>query len=217
MGLLVDGKWQDRWYDTKTSGGKFVREDAQFRSWVTPDGSAGPTGDTGFKAESGRYHLYISHACPWAHRTLIFRELKELTDHIGVSAVHPDMLEQGWTFEHVKAPRAMRSTGRLRPSVSPERSRPILAVPILWDRQTETIVSNESSEIIRMLNSAFDGLTGSTLDLCPEILRSEIDAINERVYHTINNGCTDGFATSHNAYQEALRSSSGRWTGSSLS
>ena len=98
MGLLVDGKWQDRWYDTKASGGKFIREDAQFRSWITPDGSAGPTGEAGFKAESGRYHLYVSHACPWAHRTLIFRELKELTEHIGVSAVHPDMLDHGWTF-----------------------------------------------------------------------------------------------------------------------
>ena len=209
MGLLVDGKWQDRWYDTKTSGGKFIREDAQFRSWVTPDGSAGPTGDTGFKAESGRYHLYISHACPWAHRTLIFRELKELTDHIGVSAVHPDMLEQGWTFEQCEGSDGDALYGSDYAHQLYTRAKPTysgrVTVPILWDRQTETIVSNESSEIIRMLNSAFDGLTGSTLDLCPEVLRSEIDAINERVYHTINNGVYRcGFATSHNAYQEAF-------------
>ena len=209
MGLLVDGKWQDRWYDTNASGGKFIREDAQFRNWITPDGSAGPTGEGGFKAESGRYHLYVSHACPWAHRTLIFRQLKGLTDHIGVSAVHPDMLEQGWTFEKCEGSNGDALYGsdfahqiytRANPSYSGR-----VTVPILWDRHTETIVSNESSEIIRMLNSAFDGLTGSPLDFYPPELRAEIDDVNERIYHTINNGVYRcGFATSASAYQEAF-------------
>jgi len=209
MGLLVDGKWQDRWYDTKASGGKFIREDAQFRNWITPDGSAGPTGEGGFRAESGRYHLYVSHACPWAHRTLIFRQLKGLTDHIGVSAVHPDMLEHGWTFETCEGSNGDALYGsdfahqiytRANPSYSGR-----VTVPILWDRHTETIVSNESSEIIRMLNSAFDELTGSTLDFYPPELRAEIDEVNERIYHTINNGVYRcGFATSSSAYQEAF-------------
>ena len=210
MGLLVDGKWQDRWYDTKASGGKFIREDAQFRNWITPDGSAGPTGEDGFKAESGRYHLYVSHACPWAHRTLIFRELKGLTEHIGVSAVHPDMLDQGWTFEKCEGSDGDALYGsqfahqiytRAKASYSGR-----VTVPILWDQKTETIVSNESSEIIRMLNSGFNELTGSTLDFYPAELQAEIDAINERVYHTINNGVYRcGFATSESAYQEAFR------------
>ena len=222
MGLLVDGKWQDRWYDTKASGGKFIREDAQFRSWITPDGSAGPTGEAGFKAESGRYHLYVSHACPWAHRTLIFRELKELTEHIGVSAVHPDMLDHGWTFARCEGSDGDALYGsdyahQLYTRADPTYSGRV-TVPILWDRETGTIVSNESSEIIRMLNSAFDGITGSRLDLCPENLLPEIDAINDRVYHTINNGVYRcGFATAKMLIRKLLQNSSDRWIGSSPS
>ncbi|MFY0663440.1 MAG: glutathione S-transferase family protein [Natronospirillum sp.] len=213
MGLLVDGQWHDEWYDTSKNGGKFVREDAQFRSWVTADGSAGPTGDAGFKAESGRYHLYVSMACPWAHRTLIFRHLKDLDEHIGVSAVHPDMLSNGWEFS---GPELDSSTPvgdnlfgydflhqvytRVRPDYSGR-----VTVPVLWDKQRNTIVSNESAEIIRMFNSAFNELTGNTLDFYPEALRTEIDAINERVYHTVNNGVyKSGFATTQAAYEEAF-------------
>lgn len=213
MGLLVDGQWHDEWYDTSKSGGKFVREDAQFRSWVTADGSAGPTGDAGFKAESGRYHLYVSMACPWAHRTLIFRHLKGLDEHISVSAVHPDMLNNGWEFS---GPELDSSTPvgddlfnydflhqvytRVRADYSGR-----VTVPVLWDKQRNTIVSNESAEIIRMFNSAFNELTGNTLDFYPEALRAEIDTINERVYHTVNNGVYKaGFATTQAAYEEAF-------------
>ncbi|MEX1057601.1 MAG: glutathione S-transferase family protein [Natronospirillum sp.] len=213
MGLLVDGKWHDQWYDTSKSGGKFVREDAQFRSWVTADGSAGPSGDAGFKAESGRYHLYVSMACPWAHRTLIFRHLKGLEDHITVSAVHPDMLSNGWEFSGPDVGSATEVKDHLFDSVyhyqiylkaKPDYSGRV-TVPVLWDKQTNTIVSNESAEIIRMLNSAFDELTGNALDFYPEHLRQEIDTINDRVYHTVNNGVyKSGFATTQAAYEEAF-------------
>lgn len=213
MGLLVDGKWHDQWYDTAKSGGRFVREDAQFRSWITADGSAGPTGEAGFKAESGRYHLYVSMACPWAHRTLIFRHIKGLEKHISVSAVHPDMLSNGWEFH---GPELGSDTPvgddlfnsdyhyqiylRAKPDYSGR-----VTVPLLWDKETNTIVSNESAEIIRMFNSAFDGLTGNDLDLYPSDLTSEIDQINERVYHTVNNGVyKSGFATTQAAYEEAF-------------
>ncbi len=209
MGLLIDGQWHDRWYDTEKSGGKFVREDAQFRHWITADGSAGPSGTAGFKAESGRYHLYVSHACPWAHRTLIFRTLKDLTTHIDVSAVHPDMLADGWTFEACEGASgdplyqskfARDLYIRAQPTYTGR-----VTVPILWDKQTHQIVNNESSEIIRMLNSAFDHLTGSKLDFYPADLRDTIDTINERVYHAINNGVYKcGFATSPEAYEEAF-------------
>lgn len=213
MGLLVDGQWHDEWYDTSKSGGKFVREDAQFRSWVTADGSAGPTGDAGFKAESGRYHLYVSMACPWAHRTLIFRHLKGLDEHISVSAVHPDMLSNGWEFS---GPELDSSTPvgddlfgydflhQVYTRTQADYSGRV-TVPVLWDKQRNTIVSNESAEIIRMLNSAFNDLTGNTLDFYPEALRAEIDQINERVYHTVNNGVyKSGFATTQAAYEEAF-------------
>ena len=209
MGLLVDGQWQDQWYDTKASGGKFIREDAQFRHWITATGRPGPSGSDGFKAESGRYHLYVSHACPWAHRTLIVRALKGLSPHIGVSAVHPDMLENGWTFEQCDgsdgdALHGLQFAYQLYTKAQPGYTGRV-TVPILWDKHRETIVSNESSEIIRMLNTAFNGLTGSTTDFYPPGLRESIDAINERVYHTINNGVYKcGFATSHEAYQEAF-------------
>ncbi|MBO9407696.1 glutathione S-transferase family protein [Shimia sp. R9_1] len=210
MGLLVDGKWTDQWYDTKSTGGKFVRSQSQFRNWITADGSAGPSGTDGFKAESRRYHLYVSYACPWAHRTLIFRKLKGLEDHISISAVHPDMLSEGWTFETDGAgatgdtlyglPFAHSLYSKADASYSGR-----VTVPILWDKQRETIVSNESSEIIRMFNSAFDGLTGNTLDFWPEAEREAIEEVNVRIYDTVNNGVyKSGFATSQAAYDAAV-------------
>lgn len=210
MGLLVNGTWQDSWYDTASEGGKFKRQEAGFRNWVTADGSTGPSGRGGFKAESERYHLYVSHACPWAHRTLIFRKLKGLEDHIDVSVVHPDMLGDGWTFETddhgatgdlLMGNRFMRDVYlRDTPDVTTR-----VTVPVLWDKRSNRIVSNESSEIIRMFNSAFDGLTGNTLDFWPVSLRDDIEAINMRIYSDVNNGVyKSGFATSQNAYDEAV-------------
>ncbi|KIC52057.1 glutathione S-transferase family protein [Tateyamaria sp. ANG-S1] len=210
MGLLVDGVWHDRWYDTKSSGGKFQRSQAKFRNWITADGSAGPSGIGGFEAASGRYHLYVSYACPWAHRALIFRTLKGLTNHISISAVHPDMLTEGWTFEVddkgatgdtlYALPFARDIYTRADPQFSGR-----VTVPILWDKQRETIVSNESSEIIRMFNSAFDGITGSTDDYWPEELRDAIAPVNDRIYDTLNNGVyKSGFATTQAAYDEAV-------------
>jgi glutathionyl-hydroquinone reductase len=210
MGLLVDGVWKDQWYDTKSSGGKFERSAAKFRNWVTADGSAGPSGDGGFKAESGRYHLYVSYACPWAHRALIFRTLKGLEDHISLSAVHPDMLGDGWTFATdfpgatgdtlFDYPYARDIYTRADPKFSGR-----VTVPILWDKVNETIVSNESSEIIRMFNSAFNEITGNTADYWPEHLRDDIETINSRVYDTVNNGVYKcGFATTQTAYDEAV-------------
>ncbi|WP_281995873.1 glutathione S-transferase family protein [Ruegeria faecimaris] len=210
MGLLVDGKWHDTWYDTKSTGGAFKRSAAQFRNWLTADGSAGPSGTGGFKAEPDRYHLYVSHACPWAHRTLIFRELKELSDLIPVSVVHPDMLTKGWTFatdEHGAAGDVlygMDYTHQIYTKADPTYSGRV-TVPILWDKEQETIVSNESSEIIRMFNSAFDGITGNTDDYWPEAMRDEIEQVNARVYSDINNGVyKSGFATSQAAYDAAV-------------
>ena len=210
MGQLVDGVWHDVWYDTKKSGGAFVRKDASFRNWITADGSAGPSGVGGYKAESGRYHLYVSYACPWAHRTLIFRELKGLTKHIDVSVVHPDMLTDGWTFETDEhgatgdklfgLPFARDIYIKAVPNVSGR-----VTVPILWDKETNSIVSNESSEIIRMFNSAFDGITGNTDDYWPEELRDAIAPVNDRIYDTLNNGVyKSGFATTQEAYDKAV-------------
>jgi glutathionyl-hydroquinone reductase len=210
MGLLVDGVWKDQWYDTKSSGGKFERSAAKFRNWVTADGSAGPSGDGGFKAESGRYHLYVSYACPWAHRALIFQTLKGLEEHISLSAVHPDMLGDGWTFATdfpgatgdtlFDYPYARDTYTRADPKFSGR-----VTVPILWDKVNETIVSNESSEIIRMFNSAFNEITGNTADYWPEHLRDDIETINSRVYDTVNNGVYKcGFATTQTAYDEAV-------------
>jgi putative glutathione S-transferase len=172
MGLLIDGVWRDQWYDTKSTGGAFKRQEAQFRNWVTPDGAPGPSGDGGFKAESGRYHLFVSHACPWANRTMIFRALKGLEEHIAVSVVHPDMLGDGWTFDTdfegatgdtLFGSSFMREIyQRAVPDVTTR-----VTVPVLWDTETGRIVSNESAEIIRMFNSAFDGITGNTLDFIP--------------------------------------------------
>lgn len=210
MGLLVEGKWLDRWYDTTSTNGAFERSAAQFRNWITPDGSEGPSGRGGFAAEPGRYHLYVSYACPWAHRTLIFRKLKGLEGIIGVSVVHPDMLNQGWSFM-TDFPGAtgddlfgLTHLHQLYTLADPEYSGRV-TVPVLWDKTRNTIVSNESSEIIRMLNSAFDGITGNRDDYWPEGLRDEIAAINERVYDTVNNGVYKcGFSTSQPAYDTAV-------------
>lgn len=210
MGLLVDGKWHDTWYDTKSTGGAFKRSAAQFRNWLTADGSAGPSGKGGFKAEAGRYHLYVSHACPWAHRTLIFRELKGLSNLISVSVVHPDMLDKGWNFQ----PDDKGATGddlygldyahQIYTKADPSYSGRV-TVPILWDKEQETIVSNESSEIIRMFNSAFDGITGNSDDYWPETMRDDIEAVNARIYSDVNNGVyKSGFATSQAAYDSAV-------------
>lgn len=207
MGLLVDGEWKDVWYDTKPSKGQFVRAQSSFRNFVTADGDPGPTGEGGFKAESGRYHLYVSYACPWAHRTLIFRKLKGLEGHISLSVVHYRMLENGWEFhaeegateDHLFGSAALWQVyTRADPNFSGR-----VTVPVLWDKKRGTIVNNESSEIIRMFNSAFDGITGNGLDFYPEDLRAEIDALNARVYDTVNNGVYKcGFATTQEAYEE---------------
>lgn len=210
MGLLVDGVWRDQWYDTKSSGGRFVRSQSQFRNWITAEGSPGPSGEGGFKAEPGRYHLYVSYACPWAHRTLIFRKLKGLESMIGVDAVNPLMLEEGWILD-THFPEATGDTvnGKQRlyevyQLADPNYSGRV-TVPALWDKQRNTIVSNESSEIIRMLNSAFDGAGAKPGDYYPEALRAEIDAINDKVYDRVNNGVYKcGFATSQEAYEEAF-------------
>ncbi|TWF54598.1 glutathione S-transferase family protein [Neorhizobium alkalisoli] len=209
MGMLVDGKWQDVWYDTKATKGYFKRSESQFRNWVTADGSAGPSGNGGFKAEAGRYHLYVSYACPWAHRTLIFRKLKKLEDLISVSVVDYLMLENGWEFKQRDGATGDALFGsdylyQVYLKADPAYSGRV-TVPVLWDKQQGTIVSNESAEIIRMMNSAFDGLTGSTLDLYPSDLRTEIDALNAIIYDTVNNGVYKaGFATSQQAYEEAV-------------
>jgi len=207
MGMLVDGVWNDVWYDTKETKGHFKRAASQFRNWVTSDGSPGPTGAGGFKAEAGRYHLYVSLACPWAHRTLIFRKLKKLEDLISISIVDPLMLEAGWEFkdrdggtvDHLFGAKAL---WEIYVKADPHYSGRV-TVPVLWDKQTGTIVNNESSEIIRMFNSAFDELTGSTDDYYPAALRAEIDPLNDVVYNTVNNGVyKSGFATTQDAYEE---------------
>ena len=210
MGLLVDGVWQDRWYDTNSTGGRFVRTNAVFRNWVTADGSPGPSGEGGFKAESGRYHLYVSLACPWAHRTLIMRRLKGLEAMIGVSVVHWRMLEQGWTFEDgpgvVPDPiHGARYLHQVYTAAKLDYSGRV-TVPLLWDKANDTIVSNESAEIIRMMNAAFDGIGAKPGDYYPEDLRPEIDELNARIYDHINNGVYKaGFATTQQAYEEAVR------------
>lgn len=209
MGRLVEGKWQDVWYDTKENKGHFKRAESQFRNWVTADGSAGPTGKQGFKAEAGRYHLYVSYACPWAHRTLIFRKLKKLEDLISVSVVDYLMLENGWEFKKRDGATGDDLFGsdylyQVYLKADPNYSGRV-TVPVLWDKLENTIVSNESSEIIRMFNGAFDGLTGSTADFYPQALRGEIDELNAVIYDTVNNGVYKaGFATAQDAYEGAV-------------
>jgi len=209
MGMLVDGVWTDKWYDTKSTGGRFERAEAPWRDFITVDGSPAPGRTRGFKAEPNRYHLYVSLACPWAHRTLIFRQLKKLDDVISVSVVHHFMGEHGWTFRLEEG-----ATGdtlyrldylhqiytRADPHYTGRAT-----VPVLWDKREEILVSNESSEIIRMLNSAFDEWGDGSLDFYPAALRAEIDAVNALVYPAINNGVyRAGFATTQEAYEEAF-------------
>ncbi|MBU0521564.1 MAG: glutathione S-transferase family protein [Gammaproteobacteria bacterium] len=208
MGLLVEGRWQDQWYESSKDGA-FQREQAQRRNWLTADGKPGPTGVGGFAAEAGRYHLYVSLACPWAHRTLILRKLKGLENLIDVSVVSWLMLENGWTFDQ-----NLGSTGdkldhfnfmhqRYTADTADYTGR--VTVPVLWDKQQNRIINNESAEIIRMFNGAFDDLTGNDLDFYPAPLRGEIDALNERIYPAVNNGVyRAGFATSQQAYEEAF-------------
>jgi putative glutathione S-transferase len=209
MGLLIDGVWHDRWYDTRKTGGRFVRRDSQFRNWVSLDGAPGPSGEGGFQAESGRYHLYVSLACPWAHRTLILRKLKRLEAAVSVSVVHWHMGENGWEFREgpgctpdtVNGARALHE---VYTKATPDYTGRV-SVPVLWDKTRGTIVNNESSEIIRMFNAAFDAWSDAPLDFYPKALRAEIDAINAIVYEAVNNGVyRAGFATAQAAYEEAV-------------
>jgi putative glutathione S-transferase len=205
--MLVDGKWQEKSIDGRFVDGRFVRPPSRFRNWVTVDGAPGPSGDGGFKAEPGRYHLYVSLACPWAHRTLIFRRLKKLSEAIGVSVVEPHMLAEGWVFNEAW-PDDLYGANRLYELYV--KSDPAytgrVTVPVLWDKATEKIVSNESADIIRMLNSAFDAFGDASLDFYPEALRTDIDALNAIVYENVNHGVYKaGFARSQEAYEEAFR------------
>lgn len=203
MGLLIEGQWRDNWYDTSNTDGAFKRESAQFRNVISKEA------DSLFPAEKGRYHLYVSLACPWAHRTLIFRKLKKLENYIGLSIVHPHMLEKGWEFKA-----EMGATGdtlygfrylyELYCKVDNEYTGRV-TVPVLWDKKQQTIVSNESAEIIRQFNQAFNHLTGDKQDFYPEKLAAEIDAFNEKIYNTVNNGVYKcGFATTQDAYEAAF-------------
>ncbi|MGR3757195.1 MAG: glutathione S-transferase family protein [Tranquillimonas sp.] len=209
MGRLIDGEWSEGWLDTARHGGRFVRSQTKFRNWITPDGAPGPTGEGGFPARADRYHLYVSYACPWASRALFFRSLKGLDDLIDVSVVHPEMLAEGWEFRTdfpgatgdrlFGLPYLRDVYTRAAPDISGR-----VTVPVLWDKERGTIVSNESAEIIRMFNSAFDSLTGNTADYCPPDLRDEIEKMNTRVYDAVNNGVYKaGFATGQDAYDEA--------------
>ncbi|OCP54802.1 glutathione S-transferase family protein [Vibrio parahaemolyticus] len=200
MGKLVEGVWHDVWYDTKANGGKFVREDAGFRDWIKNDSEAV------FQPESGRYHLYVSLACPWAHRTLIFRKLKGLEPHIDVTVVCPDMLSQGWQMGLPEPLFGHTRMHQIYTQAKPDYTGRV-TVPVLWDKKTNTIVSNESSEIIRMFNSVFNDLTGNHDDYYPEPLRGVIDEWNDYIYPNVNNGVYRcGFATSQEAYEEAFES-----------
>ena len=196
MGLLVKGKWVDQWYDTKSTGGRFVRKDSSFRNFI---------GSERFPAEAGRYHLYISHACPWAHRTAIFRELKDLQDIISLSVVNALMAEHGWEFgAQADTVNHKQYLHQIYTLAEPEYSGRV-TVPVLWDKKQGTIVNNESSEIIRMFNSEFNAITGNAIDLCPADLRAEIDSINDFVYGAVNNGVYKaGFATSQAVYTEEV-------------
>lgn len=208
MGMLIKGELVENWLEKEIDEGEFKRMQSTFRHWVTADGKAGPTGDDGFKAEAGRYHLYVSHACPWAHRTVIFRKLKKLDDIIGLSIVEPDMLAQGWTFaeqgEYIDHLYGYRYLHELYTRADKEFTGQI-TVPVLWDKIRGTIVNNESSEIIRMLNSAFAAFTDVKTDFYPADLRQQIDVINQAIYDNINNGVYRcGFATKQAAYDRAF-------------
>ncbi|MFW5953963.1 MAG: glutathione S-transferase family protein [Guyparkeria sp.] len=209
MSLLIDGELHTDWFESESEGGEFVRKDSMFRHWITPDGSPGSSGEGGFPAEAGRYHLYVSYACPWAHRTLIFRALKGLEDLVTVDVVHPHMGPQGWHFGEFPGATADSQIGahhlhQLYTTADPKVSG-IVTVPVLWDKRRQTIVNNESSEIIRMFNSAFDHLTGNRDDYYPDHLRGAIDSINATVYENVNNGVyRTGFATTQDAYEAAF-------------
>src|SRR5579864_2792925 len=208
MGLLVEGVWQDD--VSRTKDGHFIRPATRYRNWVTPDGSTGPSGEGGYAAEAGRYHLYVSLSCPWAHRTIIFRKLKALENVVSMSTVSPDMLKDGWTFNVSEGSSGDTVNGKSKLSevylLADPRYTGRVSVPVLWDKKRKTIVNNESSEIIRMLNSAFEAFTNLHTDYYPAELRGEIDRINDLVYPTVNNGVyRAGFATSQDAYEEAAR------------
>jgi putative glutathione S-transferase len=209
MGLLVDGKWKNEWYDTKSTGGRFERKAPSFRNWITKDGSAGPSGISGFKAEADRYHLYVSLACPWAHRTIIYRKLKGLEGMISMSVVNAFMGDEGWTFapgDGVVIDPIFNATNvhEIYTAAQTDYTGRV-TVPILWDKKTHTIVSNESPEIIRMFNSAFDEVGALAGDFSPAERLAEIDELNEFIYPTINNGVyRAGFATTQEAYSEAV-------------
>jgi putative glutathione S-transferase len=210
MGLLVRGEWRDRWYDTETKGGRFEREDSRFRDWITADGGPGPDGRPGLKAEAGRYHLYVSLACPWASRALAFRKLKKLEQVISVDVVDPHMGEDGWVFGDFPGATPDTVNGKARlyevyRAAAPDYSGRV-TVPVLWDKARGAIVNNESADIVRMMNSAFDAFTDAHEDYYPAPLRDEIDHVNARVYDDVNNGVYKaGFATTQEAYETAAR------------
>ncbi|MEC4723989.1 glutathione S-transferase family protein [Shewanella sp. D64] len=209
MGLLVEGKWQNTWYDTTSTGGKFERKASSFRNWITKDGAAGPSGVGGFKAEADRYHLYVSLACPWAHRTIIYRKLKGLDKMITMSVVNAFMGDDGWTFEPgegvIPDPIQHAQFAHQIYTKADANYTGRVTVPILWDKKTNTIVSNESAEIIRMFNSAFDDIGVTPVDYSPANLLKEIDQMNDYIYPTINNGVyRAGFATTQAAYDGAV-------------
>jgi putative glutathione S-transferase len=208
MGLLVDGVWQQD--GVRTKDGQFVRPATSFRNWVTPDGSPGPSGEGGYAAESGRYHLYVAYSCPWAHRTIIFRKLKGLENVISMSSVSPDMLKDGWTFDQATGSSGDAVNGKSKLYeiylMADAKYTGRVSVPVLWDKKRKTIVNNESSEIIRMLNTAFDAFTNVHTDYYPGPLRADIDRLNDLVYKNVNNGVyRAGFATSQDAYEQAFR------------
>ena len=210
MGYLKNGEWHDEWAHNDEDSGEFERDESAFRSWITPDGSPGPTGKGGFPAEAGRYRLYISLACPWAHRANAVRHLKGLTDAIELNVVHWLMKDGGWSFRDGECVTGDPAIGadnlhQLYSHAKPDYSGHV-TVPVLWDTQTETIVNNESADIMRMLGSAFDGCGANDLDLYPEDHRDEIDALNERIYDAVNNGVYKaGFATTQEAYDKAVK------------
>jgi putative glutathione S-transferase len=210
MGLLHDGRWVDQWYDTKSSEGRFIRKDSQFRNWITKDGLKGPSGKGGFKAEPGRYHLYVSYACPWVHRALIFRALKGLENMVSLSVVAWFMGKDGWTFDNDDDAEIIDHLNnseflhQIYTKALPNYSGRV-TVPVLWDKGSKTIVSNESSEIIRMFNSAFDDIGATSGDYYPENLSIEIDKMNNKIYETVNNGVYKaGFSTTQEAYEVAV-------------
>ena len=209
MGLLIEGKWNDKWYDTKSTSGRFIRKASQFRNWITQDGSPGSSGKGGFRAQAERYHLYVSLACPWAHRTLIFRKLKGLEDIISISVVHYLMGSNGWNFNKTEGviPDSINNSKYLY-EVYLKSSKDYsgrVTVPVLWDKETNQIVSNESSEIIRMFNSAFNKVGAIEGDYYPTEMQEQIDNLNIKIYDTVNNGVYKaGFATTQQAYEDAV-------------